>query len=125
MSDIDALVADLRAVVEQSTEGTHVPGSPIMRGAVLAERAVKAIESLRVERDAALEVMGNHKCGENVEAAYRRAVEAEARIAELEAAARVPVQGEPNNRENCPGSGGHAGCGTYCIVCALLTVEAE
>lgn len=74
MSDIDALVADLRAVVEQSTEGTHVPGSPIMRGAVLAERAVKAIESLRVERDAALEVMGNHKCGENVEAALTEVI---------------------------------------------------
>ncbi|NLA65115.1 MAG: hypothetical protein GX862_04165 [Leucobacter sp.] len=41
----------------------------------------------------------------------------------LEAATRVPVQGEPSNRENCPGSGGHAGVGTYCMVCDLLAVE--
>lgn len=25
----------------------------------------------------------------------------------------------PSNRENCPGSGGHAGCGNFCSMCFL------
>lgn len=84
MIDLDELIAEAReatacgcADAPEIECGTHGDDHSKMVGAL-----ADALESVRAERDAALEVMSNHKCGENVEAAYRRAVDAEARIAE-------------------------------------------
>ncbi|WP_280201297.1 hypothetical protein [Nocardia cyriacigeorgica] len=46
--------------------------------------------ALEAERDAAQQVIHDHRCGDQAERAYRRAATAEARVAELEA-----QQGEP------------------------------
>ncbi|MBF6416928.1 WDGH domain-containing protein [Nocardia cyriacigeorgica] len=49
------------------------------------------IAQLEAERDAARQVMTDHRCGDQAERAYRRAATAEARVAELEAQQPKPA----------------------------------
>lgn len=71
----------------------RMEGHPVLPSSDVDEDKLAEVEA---ERDAALELMNQHKCGENVEAAYRRAVDAEARIAEA-AKLHRPVEIEPSS----------------------------
>jgi hypothetical protein len=83
-AELEAERGGLREVAEHRLEVIRE-----MAGQIAADS--DRVAQLGAERDAARQVMTDHRCGDQAERAYRRAATAEARVAELEAQQPKPA----------------------------------